>query len=136
MKLSKPSMDIGIVASDIEASMRFYCEDLGLEKVSESTLPGNRTLHRLQCGDGLVKLQEYHDGAPDAGPPGIPAQAGIRYFTLWVSDLPAEAERLAARGVKFTRPLGQSPSGSYSAMIEDPDGNTIEFIDDSGVTGS
>lgn len=131
MRVCRPSIDLGLVTSDIEASLRFYCEDLGLEKVDAISLPGSRTMHRLRCGDGLLKIQELHDGPPAPGPPGITARAGIRYFTIWVSDLPELAARLEARGVPFARALQEYRLGVFNAMVFDPDGNTIELSDDS-----
>lgn len=136
MNVSRPSIDIGFVAHDIDAMLGFYCDDLGLEKVDAVTLPGNRTMHRLRCGEGLVKIQELHDGAPDKGPDGITSQAGVRYFTIWLSDLPELAARLEAKGVRFARPLAEYRPGIFNAMVMDPDGNTIELSDDSRAAAS
>lgn len=122
-------LDVGLVASDIEAMLHFYTELLGLEPTDSAQLPGNRTLHRLRCGDGLVKLQEYHDGPPALGPRGLAAQAGVRYFTIRLSGLPALAERLEAAGVEFARPLVEYQPGVWNCMVVDPDGNTIELHD-------
>lgn len=129
MKITHDSIDIGIVVTDIDASLRFYCGDLELEKLGELELPGNRVMHRLQAGTSMIKLQELRDDTPPRGPDGILAQAGIRYLTIWVAGIHSEVERLTARGCTFSRPLQEIRDGVYIAMLEDPDGNTVELIE-------
>ena len=33
MEIAKPGIDLGVLVRDVEACLRFYCEDLGLPKV-------------------------------------------------------------------------------------------------------
>ena len=129
MEIAKPGIDLGILVRDVDACVRFYCDDLGLPKVAEIPFPGNRTMHRIQIGDTVLKLMEYRDGAPPAGPRGREAQAGIRYFTISVRDLPAVVAELEAKGHTFTVPLREARPGVWIAMLEDPDGNTVELLD-------
>jgi len=39
MKLAREALDLGVFVSDINASLEFYQETLGLEKVGETKLP-------------------------------------------------------------------------------------------------
>ncbi len=129
MDVAKPGIDLGVLVRDIEGCLRFYCEDLGLPKVAEIPFPGNRTMHRIQIGDSVLKLMQYQDGAPPAGPTGREEQAGIRYFTIAIHDLPGVIARLEAKGHRFTVPLRQSRPGVWIAMLQDPDGNTVELLE-------
>jgi catechol 2,3-dioxygenase-like lactoylglutathione lyase family enzyme len=129
MEITKPGIDLGILVRDVDACVRFYCEDLGLPKVGEISFPGNRTMHRIQIGDTVLKLMEYQDGPPPAGPRGREVQSGIRYFTISVRDLPAVVADLEAKGHTFTVPLREARPGVWIAMLEDPDGNTVELLE-------
>ena len=128
MEIAKPGIDLGVLVRDVDACLKFYCEDLGLPKVGEIPFPGNRTMHRIQIGDTVLKLMQYHDGAPPPGPRGLAAQSGIRYFTISVRNLPAVVAGLEAKGHTFTVPLRESRPGVWIAMLEDPDGNTVELL--------
>lgn len=129
MDVTKPGIDLGVLVHDIEGCLKFYCEDLGLPKVAELPFPGNRTMHRIQIGDTVLKLMQYHDGPPPAGPRGLAAQSGIRYFTISVRDLPKVVQDLEAKGHTFAVPLRESRPGVWIAMLEDPDGNTVELLE-------
>ena len=130
MEINKPGIDLGVLVRDVDACLKFYCEDLGLPKVAEVPFPGGRTMHRIQIGDSVLKLMQYQDGAPPAGPRGLATQSGIRYFTISVRDLPGAVAALTAKGHSFSVPLRESRPGVWIAMLEDPDGNTVELLGD------
>lgn len=136
MEAAKPGIDLGVLVHDVDGCLKFYTEELGFPKVAELPFPGNRTMHRIQIGDSVLKLMQYHDGAPPAGPRGLAAQSGIRYFTISVPDLPGTVKRLEERGHAFTVPLRESRPGVWIAMLEDPDGNTVELLGTNGPAAS
>lgn len=129
MEITKPGIDLGVLVRDVDACLKFYCDDLGLQKVAELPFPGNRTMHRIQIGDTVLKLMQYKDGAPPAGPRGREAQAGIRYFTISVKDLRGIIKDLEAKGHTFVVPLREARPGVWIAMLEDPEGNTVELLE-------
>jgi predicted enzyme related to lactoylglutathione lyase len=47
---------------------------------------------------------------------------------LAVSDIDAEYERLMAEGVRFSRPPEQEHWGGWVATLQDPDGNTLQLL--------
>jgi catechol 2,3-dioxygenase-like lactoylglutathione lyase family enzyme len=129
MQLAKSAVDIGVLVRDIDACLHFYCEQLGLPKVGELQFPDGRVQHRIAIGDSLLKLMQFPDGqAPPAAPSGRMAQSGIRYITVAVQDLQGVVEQLQAQGLTFVVPPRPSPSGATIAMIEDPEGNTVELL--------
>jgi catechol 2,3-dioxygenase-like lactoylglutathione lyase family enzyme len=61
---------------------------------------------------------------PDSSKPG---PGGWNRIELVVHDLPAEVERLRARGLKFRNDIVKGPGGSQ-ILLEDPSGNLVELF--------
>lgn len=129
MEFASQSIDIGLVVKDIAASLDFYCRTLGWGKVGEMPLSGHRTMHLLRVGGSILKLQDLHEAAPPVGPKGMLEQAGIRYFTVEIRDLENVVADLTQSGCEFTRPFQEISPGVFIAMLQDPDGNTIELVE-------
>ena len=55
MHAAKDSIDLGIICGDIDASLHFYHDLLGLPKVGVSEA-STGTMHRLRFGTSDVKL--------------------------------------------------------------------------------
>ena len=131
IELTKDSIDIGIVVRDSARSLRFYRDTLGLDHVADMPMPvtGNGTMHRLMCGTTLVKLVSYDEPPVATNPPGGAAGAvGIRYFTLWVRDLAGLVKKFEEAGDRIAIPFTEIRPGVSIAMIEDPDGNWVELV--------
>jgi catechol 2,3-dioxygenase-like lactoylglutathione lyase family enzyme len=127
LKPAKDSVDIGIFVSDIKKSLDFYQGILGLEK-TEEVQTGFGTLHRLRYGTSDVKLMDPKK-VPPAGVIGLEKQLGIRYLTFVIRDLSDLCAVLKQKGVEFTIPETQIRPGTRIAMVKDPDGNIIEFVE-------
>lgn len=124
---AKDSVDVGIFVSDIKKSLDFYQGILGLEKTEE--LPtAFGTLHRLRYGTSDIKLMDPK-AAPPAGPIGLDKQLGIRYLTFVIRNLSGLCATLREKGVEFTIPETQIRPGTRIAMVKDPDGNIVEFVE-------
>ncbi|MEX2479584.1 MAG: VOC family protein [Gammaproteobacteria bacterium] len=126
MQAAKNALDVGIIVKDIDASLRFYRDQLGLEKVQEVPLWFG-TMHRLAFGDSFVKLVDPKE-VPPAGTAGLHTVLGFRYVTFQVSNIDTLCTDLAAAGVKFTVEKNEFMPGVTIAMVEDPDGNIVEFV--------
>jgi glyoxylase I family protein len=128
VQVSKDSIDLGIVVTDEKAAVSFYRDVLGLEWEGELPLPGGR-MYRLKCGTTVIKLLKL-DRTPAAKPaPGGPAGGlGYRYFTISVPDIRGLVAQLEAKGIRPTVPVTEFRPGVTIAMVTDPDGNTVEFI--------
>ena len=90
---------------------------------------GRGTMHRLRCGDSLIKLvalDTVPEARPAAGP--IDAGTGFRYFTIHMSNIAAVVEACVAAGVKVVVPVVELRPKVTIAIVEDPDGNLVEFL--------
>lgn len=130
--LAKDSIDLGIVVSDGQKSLAFYRDTLGLNHVADTPMPGGGTMHRVMCGTTLLKLVQLDAAPPAAAPPGgIRGATGYRYFTISVSNVDAVADDCAAAGYKVIVPARDLRPGVRIAIVEDPDGNNVEFLQQS-----
>jgi catechol 2,3-dioxygenase-like lactoylglutathione lyase family enzyme len=127
MKPAKDSMDLGILASDIKASLNFYQNILGLEFVGISQVWFG-TMHRLRFGTSDFKLIEPKT-VPPKGAIGLEKQVGFRYVTFVIKNLSELCAELKAKGIEFALPEKEIRPGVRIAMVKDPDGNIVEFVE-------
>ena len=123
----KNAIDIGVLVSDIDASLTFYVDILGLEKVQEMPLPFG-TMHRLAFGNSFVKLVDPHD-IPVGKSPLLEGNLGFRYLTFQISNMDELCDELKAKNVEFSVEKKEYMPGVTIAMVKDPDGNTVEFVE-------
>jgi len=130
VKLAKSAIDLGIVISDSEKSLAFYRDLLGFEHVADTPMgvAGGGTMHRLNCGDTLIKLVKLNTNPSGDGSGGMTAATGLRYFTMIVSNLTEIVGECEVAGVKTAIPVTEIRPGVSIAMVEDPDGNWVEFV--------
>jgi glyoxylase I family protein len=130
IQVSKGAVDVGIVIRDSETSLAFYRDLLGMRFEATIAMPvGNGLMHRLWCGDSLIKLVRFDD-VPAASNPGggLGAATGFRYLTIHAANLAEVIAECTAAGVKVLIPVREVRPGVTIAMVEDPDGNVVEFV--------
>lgn len=127
--ITKQAIDLGIVTTNGPAMLAFYRDLLGLTLQGEMPMPGGTgTMYRLLCGDSLIKLVVMSELPAPAVPGGIQGAAGYRYWTISVSNLEEMAQACTAAGYKLVWPVREIRKGVRIAMVEDPDGNWVEFL--------
>jgi glyoxylase I family protein len=126
IKPAKDALDLGILVGDIDKSLEFYQHILGLEFVGETTVWYGK-IHRLRFGSSDLKLVAPNE-LPPKGAMGLENQLGFRYITLVVENLSEICEQLRKAGVKFALDETETRPGVRVAMVEDPDGNIVEFL--------
>jgi glyoxylase I family protein len=127
---NKPAVDFGIAIRDWVATKAFYCELLGLEHVADIPMPvsGGGIMHRVQAGGTTLKFVEMTTPPRTLVPGGPAAAIGIRYLTIWVRNLTDAVESCGGGGYTVAlEPVTVRP-GVMIAMIEDPDGNWVELL--------
>jgi catechol 2,3-dioxygenase-like lactoylglutathione lyase family enzyme len=127
MKPAKDSLDLGILVSDIKASLNFYQNTLGLEFVGITPVWFG-TMHRLRFGTSDFKLIEPKT-VPPKGASALEKQLGFRYVTFVVKNLSELCAELKGKGIEFTVPEREVRPGTRIAMVKDPDGNIVEFVE-------
>lgn len=127
MEPAKDSLDLGILVSDIKSSLNFYQNMLGLKFIEELPLWFG-TMHRLRFGSSDFKLIVPHT-RPPKGPIGIENQLGFRYVTFVIKNLSTLCAELQNKGIEFVVAEKEARPGVRIAMVKDPDGNIVEFVE-------
>ncbi len=114
---------------DLERSLRFYGEVLGMRLISRRDYPdGKFTLAFIGYGENPehAEIELTHNWGVDH------YEIGTAYghVALGVDDIYAACERIRAAGGKITREPGPMKHGStVIAFVQDPDGYKIELIE-------
>lgn len=104
--------EISLDVRDIAASLAFY-EALGFEVVDGSVEIKVVTLQKGDCRIALY--QDY-------------LQPPVAQLTFWNGDVDEIAADLKAKGYEFERGPFTGDGGGRAALIKDPDGYPIYFI--------
>jgi len=115
--------------TDLDASLDFYCDKLGLVEASRSENPGGRFTLVFLCAPGdeeqaraekapMVELTYNWDPEDYAG------GRNFGHLAYAVDDIYAACERLQAGGVTINRP----PRDGRMAFVRSPDGISIELL--------
>lgn len=129
INITKDSIDLGLVTTNAEALVSFYRDTLGLEQEGEMAMPGGGQMTRLKCGSSVLKIVvNAKEPKAAAAPGGIRGATGFRYFTISTKNLAGVTAECEAAGYKVAVPPTEIRAGVFIAMIEDPDGNWVELL--------
>jgi catechol 2,3-dioxygenase-like lactoylglutathione lyase family enzyme len=131
VSLTKDSIDLGLVVRNAEACLAFYRDVLGFEHAGTMPMGGGSVMERLQCGTSTIKLVSLGDKTPAASNPpgGLGGATGMRYWTISVSNLEEIVAACDAAGAKVIWTPREIRPGVRVGMVEDPDGNWVEFLE-------
>lgn len=146
----KTTIDIGMVVTDLDASVAFYTDGIGFKELDgfqvDSTLAGSAGLTDNKPLDVRVlvlgndktatklKLMQIAKTSPRSGDNDfIHSHTGFRYLTIIIANTSAALSRLKKIGVI---PLAKSPvtlpqnlvPGMSLTCVKDPGGNLVELI--------
>jgi catechol 2,3-dioxygenase-like lactoylglutathione lyase family enzyme len=86
-------------------------------------------MHRLMCGASMIKLVHLAKAPAAMAPPGgIAGGFGYRYWTISVSNLDEVTAAVESAGYKVAVPVREIRPGVSISIVEDPDGNWVEFL--------
>ncbi len=144
-EFSEDFISIGVVVEDIEESLSFYTDIIGMMETGGFTVNaemGGKT--GLTGGVGfdvkvlkLVdspnatewKLLSFNRGATHPDQKHIQDDTGMQYITIFVNDLRPFIQRLEKNKITL---LGETPTalngGRHFVLVQDPDGVFIELI--------
>jgi catechol 2,3-dioxygenase-like lactoylglutathione lyase family enzyme len=130
LDLLSPSVEIGLVTTNLDEMVAFYEGFLGLEHQGDIEF-ADGSQRRYALGASVLKLVTYTT-PPElpVAPGGGRARAGLRYFTIGVRNLRDVAAEVAAAGYAVVEPPTEfAPVPGMGWMfIADPDGNSIELF--------
>lgn len=126
-RMAKPALDVGLVSNDAERLIRFYEAVVGMERQPPIQLPDIGTIHRLVCGQSILRVMVPAKPAEPDDAPRFSARAGIRYLTLEVEDIEAAVEAVRSNGGSVTLAPFELRPGRRVSQVADPDGNMIEL---------
>jgi lactoylglutathione lyase len=112
--------------TDLDASLRFYCDALGLRELSRKEVPQGRfTLVFLAApGDDAAQIELTHTWDPESYSGG----RNFGHVAYAVDDIYATCQRLKDHGVTINRP----PRDGHMAFVRSPDNISVELLQKGG----
>ncbi|MEZ5071070.1 MAG: VOC family protein [Bacteroidales bacterium] len=144
-EFSSGNIDVGVVVKDMDRSMDFYLNVIGMKKVDEFDvtaefgaesgltrgLPFHVNVLKLQDNPlaNQWKLMSFPDEESTPRSQVIHDDRGVQYVTINVTSLAPILERIKTNQVRM---LGKTPiplnETDHFVLIQDPDGTFIELI--------
>ncbi|MBN9689914.1 MAG: VOC family protein [Verrucomicrobia bacterium] len=145
-EFTKPTIDIGMFAQDPDRTAAFLTNAIGFRELPSFAVsaelgkkiglvnnhPFVIRMFTLGEGEDATRLKVISIPKVEGQKPNqkfLESTYGLRYLTLYVTDMTRALERLKAEKVTL---LGESPvdlgGGTLLVAFQDPDGNFIELI--------
>ena len=134
----------GIVVTDMERSVKFYRDVLGLKPAIDFTEEG-AYIDRLSAMDGvrlrmvklvaeeggMIELLQYLSHPETRSPGNRLCEIGPTHVSFTVADVEKIYREWSAKGIPFNSPPQLSPDGKAKvAFCRDPDGTFLEIVEE------
>jgi lactoylglutathione lyase len=118
---------VGIRVTDLERSLRFYCDGLGLQERGRGTMSHGGTFVGLEDPESRFQLElnYYPPGSAFARP--YVVGEGLDHLGLDVKDARALIERLRGMGARVAIEPWLEAHRYWIGFVEDPDGIWVEI---------
>jgi catechol 2,3-dioxygenase-like lactoylglutathione lyase family enzyme len=138
---------VGLTVKDLDASIRFYHDVLGLEFSNEPSpwfegeglgqavgVPGAALRQvSLLLGDTMFELLEYKSPPSETAGPLKSNSLGGSHVAFFVDDIEAKKAELEAKGIEFYSDVNHVDDGVLAGWrwvyFEDPDGYPLELVE-------
>ncbi|MEM9258106.1 MAG: VOC family protein [Bacteroidota bacterium] len=145
------SIAIGLMVADLDASINFYHNILGLPEAGGFDLEGGFGIQSGLTDNQPLSIKQYSFGKGDAAtilklvttdPPVkahdnsafIHDDNSVQYLTVYVKDIDPFVERLRAANIEFkgNTPIniGSEEEPQAFVLVQDPDGTFVELIEE------
>jgi catechol 2,3-dioxygenase-like lactoylglutathione lyase family enzyme len=117
-------VEVVLIVDDIDRSLTFYCDALGLELISPPHIPAKF----LRIGPPSDGIPYQIVLVPRTRDHGLPTGQVLHHIGLAVAPEEYEAERAHLERLGFVLRTGKHPFMPVDAFyLDDPDGNEIEI---------
>jgi len=138
---------VGITVRDLDASIRFYHDVLGLDFSNEPSpwfdspelgpavgVPGAALRQvSLLLGDAMLELLEYKSPPSETQKPLLSNNIGASHVAFLVDDIDAKKAELEGKGIEFYSDVNVVDEGVLAGWrwvyFEDPDGYPLELVE-------
>ena len=135
---------VGLVVSDLDNALQFWCETMGFEISRQMEEAGPHldammglndvrvTTVKLTDPDGNLLELLWFASHPDKEKwAGEPYSTGLTHIAMTVSDLAEVYNRLREKGVTFSAPPQRSPDGRVNVTYaRGPEGIILELVEE------
>ena len=138
LKMTKDSIDLGIIVKDLDVAAKFYSETLGLPEVRDVQITAD-VAKQAGCATGAFRFKAFRAGEvqlkiaqaeadPPRGTGKVDAATGVRYFTFSVESVEEAFNSLKAAGAPMQGEITEVVPGRFICFFSDPDGNMLECV--------
>ncbi len=118
--------------NDIERTVKFYREILGLDEVRRHKSPRGSELVFLKAPESEETVEVCY--FPSSGP--VQVQVDLTHLAFSVDSLEEFGKHLAAHGLKYSDGPTMKENGGGFAFVDAPEGYEIELIQSAPKAGS
>ncbi|HTV76582.1 MAG TPA: VOC family protein, partial [Candidatus Baltobacteraceae bacterium] len=111
--------------NNLERTVKFYREVLGLEEIRRHKSPRGSELVFLKAPESSEEIEICHFPASNS----VQVQPDLTHLAFEVDSLEEFERHLAKLGLKFSDGPTKSSSGSVFAFVDAPEGYEIELIE-------
>ena len=143
MTISYRTSHMGLCVTDLDRSLRFWCDGLGFElaerfdltdtlapglaEALEVSAPVDLVSQMIVLGEWKFELLHYASPKTHGSPSATRGQLGFTHMSFWVDDVDAEAARLVEYGGTIL-PTTRTNPGIPIQFVADPDGARVELM--------
>ncbi len=143
MTITYRTSHMGLCVTDLDRSLRFWCDGLGFEiaerfdltdtiapglaEALEVAAPVDLVSQMIVLGEWKFELLHYQTPQVVGAPSATRGQLGFTHMSFWVDDVDAEAKRLVEYGGTIL-PTTRTHPGIPIQFIADPDGARVELM--------
>jgi catechol 2,3-dioxygenase-like lactoylglutathione lyase family enzyme len=134
---------IGVSVADLQRSIDFYTDMLGMELAIAPFDLGGEDVERVMglrdvrvrnciMSKGNVRLELFEFASPtpaEQDPNYSVANRGISHFGVEIEDIDGAYAHMLAHGVRFHAPVTTFKGGIKATYGRDPDGNVFELLE-------
>ena len=110
--------------NDLERTVKFYREILGLQETRRHKSPRGSELVFLKAPESAEEIEICHFPGSES----VAVQPDLTHLAFEVDSLDAFAQHLSAHGLKYSDGPTTSSTGTTFAFIDAPEGYEIELI--------